>query len=438
MRASRRKFLATALTAVAGCGRAVRSTSVVQGPSARRGVFYVNSFRATQDAIGIEGYRAAFDSNAAAAWFQPVLDAFNDSHSGRKAVFGNLLTPQGWSNPEVSAQVGGGWLGRDVSGVMKDVNFDQASLLDGVLNAVTTPGGAVPGLPVDFSVIGLHFDRTALAHARVAAPSVGGWTSEGFLEAVSALSALGGTERAVFGSDLAFPSGVGAFLGYTEGYGGAVYSGADVSLTTNAVLDGLDAYGNVLRRTWKGMSSGLPSGTEVRWSLTFRVLSWSAVGTPWPELAYTRFPIMPVVHAVPALLDIASVPTGAPDPESGAEFIVWLLSEAGQEALTSLGYPAMRKTLPPATWLEAQGTGITYPELRFPSVVMGMEGPSGLDYLVLGALSLPSSRQLEVLDAIESNLNRNGGLSSKTSVANWASAVVALGAAGVDVSGIRR
>ncbi len=416
----RRAFLVGALaTATAACGRvrpvAARTTTEFTVTT----VFGRAPTTSTRGMTPAQHLAAA--SAAAAAWWSPVLQAFNESHRHFRARFAPIgidpkATSGGWGwtpNPAVSCRAGVSPIGMggsvDLASAIRDANLDTTALLPGILAASTDPDGRVRGTPIDLSLCAVWYHAAALQKAHVSPPPLEGWTVDQFSAAVSDLATTG-SRAATFGNGLAaeFYGGQNPpWFGFAEGYGGTVF-GDRVVLASGPVYQGLKAYADILRSTWAGADRISPSVT-----LEFAHSGLTTGAPPWPAQGLSRFPRLPV-PAVPADVIMAEVPITAPNAAAGATFTVWLATRDGQRALTGIGYPAVRTDAPGgSTPFEKAQTGVRPTDLRFrPAGIFGCVygGKStctvyGFDRRLVLALLQPEPVRLSRLQAFEQALS---------------------------------
>lgn len=400
---TRRSVLLLALAA-AGCGRP-RAAQPRRAPAAVRLDVAVQMQVPAGGATARALYQRAKD---VAAWFAPVVLAFNASHPQMRAVsVPEILAPAPRSHgmieayPRASVLVGAGAGGLDLRGALKAANADLSALLPGAIAGVTQASGAVEGIPVDFAIEEVLYDSRALAAAGLAGPPPAGWTLAQMLALVEGLA----QRRAVFGADLAFaPYNVGpAWLGFALGYGGSVFAGGRLALTAPRVLEGLNAYGRVLQNTWGRRAPGVVG------ALAFEQVSGVHRGAHQAAaLRRTRFPRMPLAQVVPAALRCATAPMTAPHRREGAIFAVWLVSAEGQRALTALGFPAMRADASDrGSWLSGRGAQVRRSQLRFlPGVLTGgLAASLELDVVVTNAVALAAGARRAALARIEAQVN---------------------------------
>lgn len=335
-------------------------------------------------------------------WFTPVISAFNDRHRGLRASFAPFFMPSdgerpGPPNPRISVLVGE-WGGQDLASALRSSNMDTSVLLPGLLQAGQDASGNLRGVPVGFSPYAVGYGPTkSLDAARIAAPQAT-WSTDQFVAFCRAVAADGGG----FWGEVVrgFLGRRRAWIGFVEGYGGSVLADGRLALTTAAALQGLNAFADLLAVTWN-------RGGRVAPVLTVGLSPYDRTAPHPVRTPVVRFPRAPI-PVVPAVVDFASVPDAAPQPAAGATFAIWLLSRAGQQALTAVGFPAVRTdTATTHTWLTHGPAAVNPAHLRFAppqlKALEKMQFAARLYRILTSAPPLrpPALRQLEqVADAV--------------------------------------
>lgn len=331
-----------------------------------------------------------------------MLTAFNNTHRGLRARYvpNTVVTAtgiQGRGNPRVSAAVvGGDGNGLDLSAQFQASNMDPSVLLPGLLQTGHDLRGRLVGIPVDFSVYSVVYTRLTAAHIAVPSPS---WSTEEFAAFSADVAQHGGRFQGAIAR-----GGIGSslpWLGYAEGCGGQVLIAGKLSLTSAKVLRGLNALSDLLRITWNLL---FVRGTGP-------VVEFSAVNrtSPHPRTAavssgVVRFP-RPPVPVVPAIAGLATVPRTAPRSEAGMTFVIWLISRAGQTALTSIGFPGVRTDMATPSWLTKGPAAVQPGDLRFsPPQLQALNGMN-FGQRLTGVLLLPSNARPSALQKLEAVAN---------------------------------
>lgn len=349
---------------------------------------------------------------------QPVLDAFNATQRGLRVRYVPPFLP-GKGRGTVTNYQPSVILGqrvrsgnRDLAGAIRGANVNEGRFIPGVWAGVTMAGGYVPCVPVDVTVYGLRYRVTALGPATGAAST---WSNARFAGRCAAALKTGAT----FGSGLGLAYPNSAWLGYASGHGGSVVRDGRLTLTEAAVLQGLSDYAAILEIT---ASHSVPEGTLA----TFDLDPTSRTNAGMPAWRMIRFPLLPS-GAVPADLLGAGVPEGAPEPQGGVRFVLWLLTRQGQLALTSVGFPAMRTDIGAGrAWYERRPLQTPPSALRFLPASWAAVPDFYLGKWVMQAVALPGPVRRDALRVVEGAVN--GLLSGHLSLAS-ASRVVAQGSA---------
>ena len=418
--------MAAMAAAVTGCSGKPRQSGPPQSGSASVRTSYVSVPSLPDVWKPPSGFGALVA--AATGRLRPVLDAFNATHAGLRATTAPLYGAGGTPfNPVLSVVFDAEYVGANLRAEMSAANWNPSDLWPGLIETVAAPPGDIIGVPVNFVVTCVAFHAAALRAFKVTAPSSSKWTEQAFLRTILGLARAAGT-RQVFGPGLGFSGGEGpVWLGYATGHGGSPFSGNTLELTGSRVMNGLDAYAEVLRNTWQAPPAGqlkladvsfvsLPATRRVnagdRLVAGNRATSASDAVRPW---SIARFPAGPLASTVPTVPRVAAVPVLAPDRRAGVAFVLWLLSRQGQQTLTSVGFPSMRTDVPslPRTFRQLS---ITYADLVFVpgAFAYGAASRLDLDYRIAAALAAPptSKSRSRSLRAIQRVTNQflSGGL----------------------------
>ena len=330
-----------------------------------------------------------------------MISAFNEQHRSPRARFAPLYVSSSTSvlgiqqNPRVSAVVGSQQMGTDLTAEWQGTNLDASALLPGVLAASTGTDGKIRGVPVDLEPYAAFYTAQQFAAADIAAPRAT-WSTDAFVALCAAMAKKGG----------GFGSGLGrgqmpnlTWLGFVEGYGGQAVSGGRLVLTAPSVLRGLTTFADVLQITWnRPWSHNTP--------LSLSITSYNATtGTSLMPGTVARFPRAPI-PVVPAVLLHAYVPPTAPQPQAGAAFATWLISRAGQKALTSIGFPAMRTDLAGGmSWFSKGEAAVGAGNLRFAPSELAALVPINFASRLYNVLMMFSAARLTALRTLEQVAN---------------------------------